>query len=115
MKVFGLFTLAAAAAIGASMGALMLLFRGAGDRRVLALTALVVFAVHLAVFAVARGLKARHVWLAWGVGSVLRLGTLVVWAVLVVKVLAVPMVPALIGCATFLFLPTLIEPLLLLK
>ena len=115
MKVFGLFTLAAAAAIGASMGALMLLFRSPGDRQALALTALVVFAVHLVEFAVARGLKARHVWLAWGVGSVLRLGTLVVWAVLVVKVLVLPVAPALIGCATFLFLPTLIEPLLLLK
>lgn len=45
----------------------------------------------------------------------LRLGTLLVWAVVVAKVLAVPVVPALIGCATFLFLPTLIEPLLLLR
>ena len=115
MKVFGLFVLAAAAVIAASMGALMLLFRGADERHALALTALVVFAVHLAAFGVARWLKPRHVWLAWGAGSVLRLGTLIVWAVLVVKVLAVPVVPALIGCATFLFLPTLIEPLLLLK
>ena len=45
----------------------------------------------------------------------MRLGTLVVYAVLVVKVLVLPLAPALIGCATFLFLPTLIEPLLLLK
>jgi hypothetical protein len=115
VKVFGLFALAAAAMIAASMGALMLLFRGADERHALALTALVVFAVHLVAFAVARWLKQRHVWLAWGAGSVLRLGTLIVWAVLVVKVLAVPVVPALIGCAMFLFLPTLIEPLLLLK
>lgn len=110
-----MFALAAAAMIGAAMAALMLLFRGPGDRQALELTALIVFGVHLVAFASARLLKGRNIWLAWGAGSVLRLGTLVIYAVLVVKVLAVPLVPALVGCATFLFLPTLIEPLLLLK
>ncbi len=115
MKVFGLFALAAAAMIGASMAALMLLFHGPGDRQALELTAVAVFGVHLASFVLARLVKRRSVWVAWGVGSLLRLATLLVYAVLVVKVLAFPLVPALIGCATFLFLPTLIEPLLLLK
>jgi len=115
VKVFGLFALAAAAMIGASMAALMLLFGGAGDHAALELSALVAFAAHLVAFALARGLRGRNIWLAWGLGSLLRLGTLVIYAVLVVKVLAVPLVPALIGCATFLFLPTVIEPLLLLK
>ncbi len=115
MKAFAGFTLAAAGLIGASMSALMLLFPTAADHEALELTALVAFAVHLVAFVLARLLKGRNVWVAWGVGSLLRLGTLVVYAVLVVKVLALPLVPALIGCATFLFLPTLIEPLLLLK
>ncbi|HVA58805.1 MAG: hypothetical protein WBQ26_00735 [Gemmatimonadaceae bacterium] len=115
MKVFALFALAAAGLIGASMAALMLLFTTPSDHGALAVTAAVVFGVHLASFLLARLLKRRSVWVAWGVGSLLRLGTLVVYAVLVVKVLAFPLVPALIGCATFLFLPTLIEPLLLLK
>ena len=115
MKAFAGFVLAAAGLIGASMAALMLLFPTAADHEALELTALVAFVVHLVAFGVARLLRGRNIWLAWGVGSVLRLGTLVVYAVLVVKVLALPLVPALIGCATFLFLPTLIEPLLLLK
>ncbi|HUX33318.1 MAG TPA: hypothetical protein VMV51_05545 [Gemmatimonadaceae bacterium] len=115
MKVFWLFTLAAAAMIGASMAALMLLFTGPGEHRALELTALVALGVHLVAFAVARALRGRNAWLAWGLGSVLRLGSLVIYAVLVVRVLAVPLVPALVGCATFLFLPTLIEPLLLFK
>jgi hypothetical protein len=115
MKVFAGFTLAAAALIGASMGALMLVFTTPADRDALKLTAVVAFGVHLVAFAFARLLKGRNVWVAWGVGSLLRFGTLLLYAVLVVKVLALPLVPALIGCATFLFLPTLIEPLLLLK
>ncbi|HEU4990847.1 MAG: hypothetical protein KGL93_07905 [Gemmatimonadota bacterium] len=115
MKAFGGFVLAAAGLIGASMGALMLLFPSAADHEALELTAVVAFAVHVAAFAAARMLRRGNLWVAWGVGSVLRLGALVVYAALVVKVLALPPAPALIGCATFLFLPTLIEPLLLLK
>lgn len=115
MKVFGLFGLAAAAIIGASMAGLMLIFPTPADHEALELTAVVVFGAHLVSFAVARLVKARNVWAGWLVGSVMRLGTLVVFAVLAVKVLMLPLAPALIGCATFLFLPTLIEPLLLLK
>lgn len=115
MKAFALFVLAAAGLIGTSMAALMLLFPTPADHEALELTAVVVFGVHLVSFLLARLLKQRSVWVAWGAGSLLRLGTLLVYAVLVVKVLALPLVPALISCATFLFLPTLIEPLLLLK
>lgn len=115
MKAFAGFTLATAGLIGGSMAALMLLFPTPADHETLELTALVAFVVHLAAFALGRLIRGRNIWVAWGVGSLLRLGTLVVYAVLVVKVLALPLVPALIGCATFLFLPTLIEPLLLLK
>jgi len=115
VKVFGLFALVAAAVIGASMAGLMLLFPSPADHDALKLTAVVVLGAHLVTFAIARLLKGCNVWLVWGAGSVLRLGTLVIYAVLVVKVLAVPPVPALVGCATFLFLPSLIEPLLLLK
>jgi hypothetical protein len=115
MKAFGLFTLAAAGIIGASMAALMLLFPNPADHEALELTAIVAFGVHVVTFAMARLMKGRNVWAGWLLGSLLRLVTLVVYAVLVAKVLMLPLVPALIGCATFLFLPTLIEPLLLLK
>ncbi|HVZ76914.1 MAG TPA: hypothetical protein VG818_02930 [Gemmatimonadaceae bacterium] len=115
MKIFGLFALAAGAVIAASMAALMLLFPNPADRQALELAAAVGFGVHLAAFALARALRARHVWAGWIAGSLLRLATLVAFAVLVSKVWMLPLVPSLIGCATFLFLPTLIEPLLLLK
>ncbi len=115
MKIFGLFALAAVGLIGASMGALMLLFPAPADRAALALTAAVAFGVHLEAFALARLLRGRHAWAAWLAGSLNRLLALLLYAFLVVKVLMIPVVPSLIGCATFLFLPTLIEPLLLLK
>ena len=115
MKAFGLFALAAAGIIGASMALLMLFFPNPADHEALELTAVVVFGVHLVAFGMARMLRRRNVWAGWMLGSVLRLLTLVVYAMLAAKVLMFPLAPALIGCATFLFLPTLIEPLLLLK
>jgi hypothetical protein len=52
---------------------------------------------------------------AWVIGSTFRFATLAIFAFLVAKVLLYPLAPALIGCAVFLFLPVLLEPLLLLK
>jgi hypothetical protein len=115
VRVFSLFAAAAAALIGAATVGLMLVFRAPADRHALEVTAVVVLAVHLFTFGLARILKPGGVWVAWLSGSALRLATLVVYALLVAKVLAFPLAPALIGCATFLFLPTLIEPLFLLK
>lgn len=115
MKALALFALATAATIGVSMGTLMLLFATAADRRALALTAAVVFAVHVVLFTIVQALTRWSVWGAWGTGSLLRLATLVIYAVLVSKVLLLPVAPALIGCATFLFIPTVFEPLFLRK
>ena len=48
-----------------------------------------------------------------GVGALLRLLTLVVYALLAAKVFTMPLVAALISLAAFFFLSTLIEPLLI--
>jgi len=115
VKPLALFTVATAATVGVSMAILMLLFPTAADRAALAVTAGLMVAVHVVVFVVVQRLMRWSVWGAWGAGSVLRLATLVIYAVLVSKVLLLPLAPALIGCATFLFLPTVFEPLLLRK
>ena len=49
----------------------------------------------------------------WGAGTLLRFLTLVVYAVIVAKVLTVPLAPALVSMAALFFLTTLVEPLLL--
>jgi hypothetical protein len=48
-----------------------------------------------------------------GTGALLRLLTVVVYAILAAKVIALPLVAALVSLAAFLFLSTLIEPLLI--
>lgn len=113
MKAQLLFAVAAAAVIGVSMAVLMLIMPNPADHEALELTAVLVFGVHVVSFAVSRALRRWNMMGAWLAGSFLRFATLVVYAVLVAKVLMLPLAPALIGCATFLFLPTLIEPLLL--
>ncbi len=69
--------------------------------------------VQLAAFAVTKLLAARHLVAGWGIGSLLRFLTLVVYALVAVKVLGVAEVAALVSLATFLFISTLIEPLFL--
>jgi hypothetical protein len=49
----------------------------------------------------------------WGLGALLRLITLAVYALVFVNALALPATAALISLATFFFLSTLVEPLVL--
>ena len=48
-----------------------------------------------------------------GTGAILRLFTVVVYAILAAKVFELSMIPALVSLAAFFFLSTLIEPLLI--
>lgn len=88
-------------------------FTGSADAAAVRLSAVVVAAVQLAAFAMTRLLAPRGVVAAWGAGALLRFVTLAIYALLVVKVLALPAVAALVSMAVFFFVTTLIEPLLL--
>ncbi|NUQ22240.1 MAG: hypothetical protein HOQ09_14930, partial [Gemmatimonadaceae bacterium] len=55
----------------------------------------------------------EHVIAAWGLGTLARFATLVVYAFVVVKVLALPAAPALVSLVACLFASTLLEPLFL--
>ena len=92
---------------------LTLAFPGPRDASAIRLSALVAIVVQLVAFAVTAAIARRHVIAAWGLGSLLRFLTLAVYAVLAVRVLALPPVAALVSFAAFLFLSTLIEPLFL--
>ncbi len=92
---------------------LTLAFPGPRDATAIRLSAVIAIVVQLAAFAVTRAVMPRNLMAGWGAGSLLRLLTVVIYALLAVKVLGVAPVAALVSLATFLFLATLIEPLFL--
>jgi hypothetical protein len=101
-------------ALIAVVGWLMTLgFAGPRDATAIRLSAIVAIVVQLAAFAVTKALAPHHLVAGWGAGSLIRFLTLVLYALLAVKVLGVAPVAALVSLATFLFLSALIEPLFL--
>lgn len=77
-------------------------------------SAAVAFGVQVLVFAAVVGLRgAMSVVGAWGLGVLLRFVALAAYAVIAVKVMALPAAPALLSLVAFLFLTTLVEPILL--
>jgi Mg/Co/Ni transporter MgtE len=74
---------------------------------------MVAIAVQLVSFAIARRMPLRNLMLGWGIGAVLRVVVLAVYALLVVPALGLPSAAALVSLVTFMFLSMLIEPLLL--
>lgn len=89
-------------------------FHGPGDASGVRLSGIVAVVVQVAAFGAIRLLGPRKVVVGWGIGALLRLVTLAVYGLMVIKgLVGVPAIPALIALATFFFLTTLIEPLLL--
>jgi hypothetical protein len=107
------FAIVAVVVIGLSALALGLLFAAPGDHRAIRVSALAAVAVQLVAFAVVALARPGSTFAAWGVGMLLRLGALAVMGFLGLKALALPAPAAMISLVTFLFLTTLVEPLLL--
>ena len=113
MKAFALFT-AVSAAIVAGAGALLaLLYRAGPERHALWVSAWVALGVQLFAFAIVRLTLRSNVVAGWGLGALLRMAALGVYAFVVVNALGLVSGAALISLATFFFLTTLVEPLLL--
>jgi hypothetical protein len=94
-------------------GALAWAFTDAAGHRVVLASAAIEFAVQVLAFTVARLLQPRNLLLGWGLGSVLRLVALVVYAVVVARLWRAPLTPALLSFAAFLFVTTVFEPVFL--
>lgn len=110
------FTRYAAATVGVIVvvGVLLsLIFRGPGDAAAIWISAAVAVAVQLAASSLGRLAGHNNVMARMGTGAILRLLTIVVYALLVAKVIMLPLVAALVSIAAFFFLTTLIEPLLI--
>ena len=88
-------------------------FSSAGDRSAIAASAAVAVVVQLFAFAIARVTAKSSFFAGWTIGIVLRFATLIVYAFVAVKGLAMPAPAALISLVMFLFLTTLVEPKLL--
>lgn len=102
-----------AAVIGVAGAILAFVFPAAADHRTLWITGATAFLVQLLTFAMTRLAGQQNVMAAWGVGAIVRLLTIAVFALALVKPLGLVLTPALVGLATFFFLSTLAEPLLL--
>ncbi len=113
VRSWALYAATASASIAVVGWLLTLGLNGPRDAAAIGLSAAVAIVVQLVAFAVTKALASRHLVAGWGAGSLLRFLTLVVYALLVVRVRGVAPMAALVSLATFLFISTLIEPLFL--
>lgn len=113
MRGLALFAALALVAIALAGGALALVFRGPGSGRAILVSAALAWGVQLFTYAVVRLAGPSKVMAAWGLGVVMRLALLLLYAFLGVRLLGLPAAPALLSLATFLFVSTVIESRLL--
>jgi hypothetical protein len=112
-KGLGRYLVATIAVILVAGFLLSLAFRGPGDVGAIGISGALALGVQLAAFALGRAAGTNNLTARMGAGAILRLLTLIVYALLAAKVFMLPLVAALISLAAFFFLSTLIEPLLI--
>lgn len=113
MKALALFAVATALIVGVAGWVFTLVYPTADGQRAVLASALVALVVQLFGFVVLQLAKKSNPIAAWGLGAVLRLAVLVVYALVAVRTFGLAPTPALLSLATFFFLSTLVEPLLL--
>ena len=91
---------------------LLLVYPGAVGQKAIVTSALIALAIQLVAFVLLQLFKTRNVMAGWGLGALLRFGSLGVYAAIARNVLGLDMNTALVSLACFLFLSMLIEPLL---
>lgn len=112
MKAFGLYGLALMAGV-LLVGAIAWAFSDDAGRQTVLVSGGLAVAVQLAAFAIARAMREKRLMLGWGLGSVLRLATLVLYAVIVARLWRAPITPALLSLVGMLFVTTVFEPIFL--
>jgi hypothetical protein len=113
VKRFAAFAAACLTIIGLAGLVLFWIYGDAASRRALWIGGLIAFVVQLATFAAARLMARRNPVAGWGIGVVIRFVVLAVYGLVGARALDLPLTPALLSTATFLFLSTLVEPLFL--
>ena len=112
MRSFSLYA-ATCAAIILVVGGIAWAFTSPDGRAAVLASAAVAFVVQPIAFSIARRMQSRNLILGWGLGSLLRLLTLVLFALIVARLWRAPLTPALLSLAGFLFVTTVVEPLFL--
>jgi hypothetical protein len=112
IRAIGLYLLASALTIAAAGWVLLLVYPGAAGQRAVLTSAIIALVIQMAAFIILRAFKGRNVIAGWGIGALLRFGTLGAYALVVIKALGLDSGAALISMAAFLFLSMIIEPLL---
>jgi hypothetical protein len=102
-----------AAAVLLLLVLLLAVFGGPGGRRAVLVSAAVALMVQGVAFTLARLAAPSNVLKAWGAGTVLRLVVLLVYALVLVKPLGLPAMPALMSLVSLFFVTTVLESLLL--
>jgi hypothetical protein len=110
---FGGFAVATVALVAVSGLAMSMGFRGPGDGTAIAISAAIAVVVQLAAFPAVRSIAARNLIAGWGAGSLIRVASLVVYAIAAIKVFHLPSTAALVSLFVFYFLSMVIEPLFL--
>lgn len=112
MRAYWLY-LAAVSATVLVLGGIGVAVTDSVGRQTVVASGVVTLAVQAAAFAVARAMRTRNLMLGWGLGSVIRLLAVVLYAVVVARLWRAPVTPALLSLAAFLFVSTLVEPVFL--
>jgi hypothetical protein len=109
----GGFAVASLLLIGIAAVGLNFVFRDQGDARSIWISAALAWVTQLAAFPFVRRLTSVNLMTGWAVGSLVRMGTLLVYALVASQVLELSMTSALVGLALFYFVSMVIEPLFL--
>lgn len=112
-RAIALFAITATLVAAIAAGVLALFYTEARDRAAVLVSAGLALLVQLLVFAGLRLAPREHVIAAWGLGTLVRFALLFVYALVVVKALALPAAAALVSFVACLFALTLLEPLFL--
>ena len=113
MKRHAIFAVVSLASIVASAWMLTFAFPTPQDERAIVISSAIAYVVQLCSFTIARAWAATNVVAGWGLGMLLRFGVLAIYALICVKVLALPTSAALVSLVAFFFVSTLLEPVLL--
>lgn len=113
MKRTAMFALASLGVILAAGLLLALVFPGGDNVRAIGVSAALALAVQLAAFAILRARPGPAVMIGWGIGSIVRFATLIVYGFLAQGAFGLPLTAALVSLATFLFATSILEPMFL--
>jgi len=101
------------AALGLVVAILLAVFHDPPARRAVLWSAGIALIVQLVAFTLARRVAPERVFKAVGAGAVLRVLALVVYALVLIRPLGLPPVPALLSLAVLFFVTTVLESWLL--